>query len=114
MYWREGKGALAGGWHGPARVVLCEGDNIMWLTHLSRLYRCAPEHVRSLSSRESENVQAFQSAELGPFPKPTGSASHLGTGVFQYHDLVPLTTMPLNPNAENPNENPEQHQPSQP
>ena len=78
---------------------------MLWLTHLSRLYRCAPEHVRPLSSRESENVQASQSAELGPFPKPTGSASHLGTGVFQYHDLVPPTTMSPNQNATSPSEN---------
>ena len=78
---------------------------MLWLTHLSRLYRCAPEHVRPLSSRESENVQASQSAELGPFPKPSGSASHLGTGVFQYHDLVPLTTMSPNQNATSPSEN---------
>ena len=60
---------------------------------MSRLFRCAPEHVRSLSSRESDRLQADPMMHLGPFPKPVGSVSQLGTGVFQYQDLVP-TVMP--------------------
>ena len=84
MYWRDGKGALPGTWHGPARVVLREDPNVVWLTHLSRLYRCAPEHLRKLSSREAEALdpQEMSNPTLPEMPQ------RLGTGVFQYHDLT--------------------------
>ena len=81
MFWRAGKGNLPSNWHGPAKVVLTEGDQLVWVTHMSRLYRCAPEHLRNLSSREVSNI------------KPEDDSAHilpenLGSGVFQYHDLT--------------------------
>lgn len=44
MCWRERKGNQPGQWHGPAKVIIQEGDNTIWISHMSRLYRCAPEH----------------------------------------------------------------------
>ena len=85
MFWREGKGALHGAWHGNARVLMREDPNVVWLSHLSRLYRCAPEHIRDLSSREQEQVTAEQSSQDSPWKSGQG---RLGTGVFQYHDLI--------------------------
>lgn len=35
MYWRSGKGALPGSWHGPARVVLPESQGVIWVSHQS-------------------------------------------------------------------------------
>ena len=99
MFWREGKGNLPGQWHGPARVIVQEGDNTIWISHMSRLYRCAPEHTRSLNSLESERIPTEDPLVLGN--------PDIRNGVFQYHDLtrqevnspIPSTD---SPNAEHP------------
>ena len=71
MYWRNGKGTLPGAWNGPARVVLTEDRNIVWITHQSRLFRCAPEHLRPLSDRESQAPEVSeQHGEIPNFPLP--------------------------------------------
>eukprot|EP00435_Cladocopium_sp_Y103_P032729 s2065_g8.t1 len=104
MYWRAGKGAAPGTWRGPARIIMTEYPNVIWLTHMSRLYRCAPEHVRALSEREDQVVQSGVLPEPSGFPLPEGNASQLGSGVFQYHDLHPgnaSASMP-NSNSNNP------------
>jgi len=90
MYWRSGKGALPGSWHGPARVVLPESQGVIWVSHQSRLYRCAPEHLRNLSQRESESPEVRDATGSISFPRS------LGSGVFQYQDLTSMT----NPNNE--------------
>ncbi len=81
MFWRYNKINNQGQWNGPAKIVLTEDQNVLWLTHLSRLYRCAPEHVRPLSTREQE-VQQSQGTSRADLTFP----SQLGTGVFQYQD----------------------------
>ena len=48
----------------------------------SRLYRCAPEHLRNLSPRESENPEVREAPGMIHFPQA------LGSGVFQYQDLT--------------------------
>eukprot|EP00435_Cladocopium_sp_Y103_P063659 s40_g25.t1 len=98
MFWRNGKGAAPGAWHGPAKIIMREAENVVWISHMSRLYRCAPEHLRELSSREHENLPSRNDSE--PFPSP--AVPRLGTGVFQYHDL---SQQPGNPNF-NPPDNP--------
>lgn len=117
MYWRDGKGALPGFWRGPARIIMTEYPNVIWLTHMSRLYRCAPEHVRPLSEREDHDLQATPISEQCGFPLPHGSARQLGSGVFQYHDLHPGnadvgSTVPSTHNP--PQNNPEPHPPISP
>jgi len=82
MFWRSGKGVKEGNWNGPGRVIARESSNVFWITHLTRLYRCAPEHIRSLSSREQEKCNP--SEPQAPIDLP----NHLGTGVFQFHDLI--------------------------
>ena len=70
---------------------MCEAPRVIWVTHVSQLYRCAPEHIRQLSDRESQAVQND--------PAKTGETSfprNLGSGVFQYHDLTGNTS-PGNP-----------------
>ena len=81
MFWRDGRGEYAGAWHGPARVVIQEGSSIVWVSHTSRLYRCAPEHVRQLSQTEMQNVteDMLQDNPITDF----------GRGVFQFRDLAP-------------------------
>ena len=50
----------------------------------SRLYRCAPEHLRNLSQRESENPEVREAPGMIHFPQA------LGSGVFQYQDLTSM------------------------
>ncbi len=84
MYWRNGKGNLHGQWHGPGQVIIQENAQVIWISHLSRLYRCAPEQVRSLSQREQESVDT----QVGEKPIDVLDLSSRGTGVFQYQDLT--------------------------
>ena len=93
MFWRQGRGNAPGSWSGPAKVIMTEDRNIIWITHLSRLYRCAPEHVRSLSERESAEIPVNQPDESPHIPP-----SDLGTGVFQYHDLSEQRAPPASTN----------------
>eukprot|EP00435_Cladocopium_sp_Y103_P060955 s399_g22.t1 len=106
MYWRNGKGAAPGAWHGPAKIIMRESENVIWITHMSRLYRCAPEHLRELSSREHDNMPT--DANESGFPIP--ALSRLGTGIFQYHDLSQQPGSPeIAPNSNQPsNSNPPQ------
>eukprot|EP00435_Cladocopium_sp_Y103_P002384 s4317_g1.t1 len=96
MFWREGKGALHGSWHGPARVIMREEPNVVWITHLSRLYRCAPEHLRELSTREHEQIPP------NPQFPTTAHGSKIGTGVFQYQDMTTNPHPPLQMDQSQP------------
>ena len=100
MFWREGKGTESGSWHGPAKVLMVEDRNLLWLSHLTRLYRCAPEHVRPLSEDEARSVTNADRQML-QLPERSGS------GVFQYRELIsqeaPPHTSPLEPPPINPN-----------
>ena len=89
MFWRRNRATNQGQWNGPAKIVLSEDQNVLWLTHLSRLYRCAPEHVRPLSSREHELHQG-QDTTRASLTLP----SQLGTGVFQYSDQHDIRSNP--------------------
>ena len=77
MYWRNGKGNLHGQWHGPGQVIIQENSQVIWISHLSRLYRCAPEQIRSLSQREQESVEP----QVGENPIDVLDLSSRGTGV---------------------------------
>lgn len=122
MFWRNGLGQNPGRWHGPATVINHENNSIVWLSHIGRIYRTAPEHIRSLSIREHQEFQEQKTQSNASIP------SQIGKGVFQYEDLTQQTsepselTMPdpdsmINPQVlENPNqptvENMEEHQPN--
>ena len=83
MFWRPGKGEYTGQWHGPGRVIIQESEHVIWVSHSSRLYRVAPEHVRKLSEREaSNNLEQLSSDQLS-LPQRV-----LGKGVFQFEDLT--------------------------
>ena len=89
MIWRPGKGDYAGQWHGPARVIIQENEHVIWVSHSSRVYRVAPEHVRTLSDREAtHNFQQISSQEQEPNPR------EIGKGVFQYEDLTNQVVLP--------------------
>ena len=83
MYWRPGRGENPGAWHGPAQVIVQENQSVVWLSHASRVYRVAPEHIRSMSEREQHQFVHQARDTNGENPPNT-----LGHGVFQYHDLI--------------------------
>ena len=83
MFWRPGRGEASGQWHGPARTIIHESDHVVWLSHSSRVFRVAPEHVRCLSERE-----AVQDGSLLDVDTMNVPLKDHGRGVFQYEDLT--------------------------
>ena len=84
MFWRHGKIGQQGQWIGPGKVIVSEDQNVVWVTHMSRLYRCAPEHLRAVSKRECPSTSSSDDGVANPERIP----DRLGTGVFQYVDLT--------------------------
>lgn len=71
MFWKPGKREAPGSWVGPARAIIQESSQIIWISHSSRVYRVAPEHVRKLSHREA--------IEAGPLLTDEGIGRHAST-----------------------------------
>ena len=87
MYWRLGRGMEHGSWNGPAKVIMLEQPNIVWISHLTRLFRCAPEHVRSVTQREMmDNLE------------PSGEAPDI-TSVVQFQRLTHGPPVPAEPDS---------------
>ena len=74
MRWKNNR------WQGPAKVLMVDVPSILWLSHLTRLIRCAPEHVRALSTREYGSLKSQDQSDKDDL-RP-------GAGVFQYHQLT--------------------------
>ena len=61
LYWLQRKSPNrlgAGRWHGPARVVFQEGTSVVWVSHGTRILRCAPENICPASVREWQEAIA--------------------------------------------------------
>ena len=56
MSWREGTGQSPGFWQGPMKVVVHENQHTIWTTMSSKLFRCAPEHVRPVAAEEAQDI----------------------------------------------------------
>ena len=83
MFWRPGRGEYPGKWHGPGRVIIQESEHVIWVSHSSKIFRVAPEHVRKLSEREASSCLDQLASEPLQVPPRV-----LGKGVFQYEDLT--------------------------
>lgn len=77
MLWCR-RGQADGFWRGPARVIVQEGNAVVWANWGTRLYRVAPEHVRPVSAMEERNLDRNQ----------LGTPSTNLQGGTQYVDLV--------------------------
>ena len=77
MYWKNGKGVEPGSWHGPGRVLMVEQRSVIWVSHMTKLFRLAPEHVRAISARELLSTGGDNSL-------PSSSSN----GVFQFRDTL--------------------------
>ena len=61
LYWLQRKSPNrlgAGRWHGPAKVVFQEGQSEVWISHETKILRCAPENLRPASVREWQEAIA--------------------------------------------------------
>lgn len=106
MYWKDGRGVEKGSWHGPAKVLMIEGSNLVWVSHLTKLFRCAPEHVRQLSMDEARSIN---DSDRSLFQMPDQS----GHGVFRFRELTGQQGPPEMP-SQRPNEVPRIPQPPEP
>ena len=91
-----------GAWLGPMKVVVQESQHTLWTTMSSKLYRCALEHVRPVSSEEARHIvvrpnEPTTSEIAKHIPLPTQG------DITQYHDLtniqpsnIPTTLPPVN------------------
>ena len=98
MVWKQGNGALPGQWIGPMKVVVHENNKTIWTTMASKLYRCAPEHVRPVTASEAQTIV------LPPNdPSTSEIAKHLGElqsqGITQAIDLSTEHPVSVNPTA---------------
>ena len=57
MIWRETKNEKR--WIGPMKVVSQDGTQTVWCSHVGKLIRAAPEHVRTVSAVEAQ-IQGIQ------------------------------------------------------
>ena len=93
MFWKPGQGESTGKWVGPAQVIVQESNTIVWLSHVSRVYRVPPEHVRLLSEREAQQYVETESHQSNRLPEISKS------GIFQYEDLTGEVLRPGNEEA---------------
>ena len=97
MVWRK-RGEVQGSWIGPMQVVIQESHQVIWVTRQSKLYRVAPEHVRSLTAVEENESKERRSQEKGLQHTP------IVQGVTQYIDLTRDRSPPGVENTRNPPE----------
>ena len=83
MMWKK-RGESEGSWIGPMQVIIQEGQNVVWVTRHHKLYRIAPEHLRSLSAMEEF------SQKVNPENPSTNSSQTImpSRGGVQFHDMI--------------------------
>ena len=88
-------GEADGNWHGPMQVITQEGSQVVWVRMGTKLFRVAPEHVRSLSAVEEWKHQ--NKDDISRLTRSSNSIvpRHGGT---QYHDLTEGQNIVSEPN----------------
>ena len=89
------------------RVVLQEGNHVVWVTRGHKLYRVAPEHLRPLSAMEEWNHQRHnqnnENQETQAMRQQNFQSIFPPYGGIQYHILIPSNPEQVNkPSAHNP------------
>lgn len=106
MYWREGN--PQGTWRGPAKVIQQEGNQSIFCTHMGKLVRAAPEHVRPVSALESSWIPptTVETDELGRIQNYINSNARPPSVQPTTRDELPVTdtiSIPQEPPTGNPN-----------
>eukprot|EP00435_Cladocopium_sp_Y103_P075770 s178_g64.t1 len=114
LYWRSSKGnnrLERGRWYGPAQVISTQGHKVVWLSHLGRIIRASPEHLRPASLREyahlprdplgnviDEKPQGRGYVELTGVPEDVdmngGHVERRPASKFSYTPTTPLDSQP--------------------
>ena len=98
MVWR---GGLNASWCGPMRVVIHENQQVVWLTQNGRLFRHAPEHIRSVTALESRLIKDEE--VQNPFPEvPMESREPVTDHASSVPETIPQTSnVPAGQHPEN-------------
>ena len=92
MMWKK-KGETDGDWVGPMQVIIHESQNVVWVTRQHKLYRVAPEHVRTLSAME----EFRNTPEINNHQSQSPSTVVPARGGVQFHDQIAIAQNPTNP-----------------
>ena len=57
FFWRKSRIETKAHWHGPAVVIGKSGQSKIWVAKGTKVYRCSPEQVRSLSPEQEAMVR---------------------------------------------------------
>eukprot|EP00435_Cladocopium_sp_Y103_P001498 s4960_g1.t1 len=85
MMWKK-KGEAEGSWIGPLQVIIQENQNVVWVTRHHKLYRVAPEHLRSLTAMEEHRNHPDLVNNNNPSEV---SSIRPARGGVQFHDVIP-------------------------
>ena len=105
MAWKEGSGQGQGYWQVQMKIVVHENQQTIWVTMSSKLFRCAPEHVRPVTAEEAKSILQRPNE-----PSISEIAQQLPTEVSgiltRYVDLgIPAATSPITPVLPHQSEN---------
>ena len=104
MAWKEGLGQTQGYWQGPMKVVVHENQQTIWVTMSSKLYRCAPEHVRPVTAEEARGILQ-RPAEPSISEIAQQLPNEVSGTVTRYVDLgMPIPMQLTDPNTSNTEE----------
>ena len=110
MSWLEGTGQTPGFWQGPMKVVVHENQHTIWTTMSSKLFRCAPEHVRPVTAEEAQDIVVRSdeptSSEIARQipPHPEGGVTRViqgDSGIMPHVSPTPVAEMPSSGSAGN-------------
>ena len=105
MMWKR-KGETDGDWVGPMQVIIQESQNVVWVTRQHKLYRVAPEHVRTLSAME----EFRNTPEMNNHQSQSPSTVVPATGGVQFHDQIAIDQNPTNNLNRHNNQNNPTHE----
>ena len=119
MYWMRNPklGRLGSGrWHGPAKILCIESPSAIWISHVDRVFKCAPESLRSASLREWQHAplgrERVPESLNGPIPdEDRPSATLVPEGIHPMEPFVETELAPIDqeyspttpPNPSTPN-----------
>ena len=83
MAWRAQP--IPGQWTGPMRVVTHENEHTVWVTMAGRLYRVAPENIRSVSALEAHQNKLNRASTIEDMIQSLKLSTQKGT--TQFRDL---------------------------
>ena len=76
-YWRKGREAKHGTWRGPGRIIGFYSHNKIWVSHVNKVLRCAPEQLRKMSEEERVAITCVTPDMLGAISNKNKRGAHV-------------------------------------